>query len=158
MTIWLRLLPYLLAAVITGYIAFALVDASHERQYLKDKVATQEEVIKVVKRTASTTSSVLSTRAQSKAAIQERAKDVQEAITIRIPADAGTCVLPPDWRLLHDAAAADSGVPPATSGTDAPAVTPQEAARTVSENYERYHDTADQLRALQQWIRELSKP
>ena len=158
MTIWLRILPYLLAALITGFVTYSLVDASREREFLKARVATQEETIKLVKRASQATSTVLSNRAQSKAAIHERAKDVQEAIIIRIPADASACVLPPDWRLLHDAAATDSGVPPAASGTNAGAVTAQEAARTVSENYEQYHDTADQLRALQQWIRSVSKP
>lgn len=36
-------------------------------------------------------------------------------------------------------------------------VSPQEAASVVIENYGLYHDIADRLQGLQEWVRSISK-
>lgn len=123
-----------------------------ERDDLRIELAAAQATVENLSNLERTTSIVLSNRVQSKAAIQERATNVQVEIEKRLSGPPA-CVLPPDWRVLHDAAASDAQVPEAPSGADATAVTPQEAARTVTGNYAQCHDTADQLRALQDWIR-----
>jgi len=144
-------------AVVAG-LAFAgwkVRDAFAERDELRLQVASLQASLENERAIAKHTTIVLSQRAQSRAAIADRAKDVQVQIEKRIPD--GIVALPPAWRLLHDAAAADEPVPPASAGADAAAVTPKEAASTVASNYATCHDTADRLRALQEWIRGVSQ-
>lgn len=95
--------------------------------------------------------------------IREKAKPVVRTIereviryaeTAKPVVDEAHC-LSPSWGVLHDAAAAQS-VPDTTGRTYAAREAPTAAAaiRTVSENYAVCHETADQLEALQEWVRE----
>lgn len=145
----------LAVSLFLGFAAYRMDALIKERNELRLDVASQQAVIESLQNTQQVTEVVLSDRVRSKAAIQERAKDVQVEIQKRLGGEP-VCALPPDWRLLHDAAASDSRLPEAPSGADATAVTPQEAASTVADNYATYHDTADQLRKLQQWIQGVS--
>jgi len=61
--------------------------------------------------------------------------------------------LPSGWRLLHDAAASGRLADPA-GAADAQPVDPQTAARAVAENYAGCRENAEQLTALQRWVRE----
>lgn len=132
-----------------------------DRAALRIEVAAQAETLKLASRHAKVTETVLSARVQSSAAIKERAKDVQAAIQVRLPGGPAGCVLPPDWRVLHDTAATDSELPPAPSGADgapeAPEASASEALSTVAENYEIANDNADRLRKLQEWVRGVSE-
>lgn len=66
-----------------------------------------------------------------------------------------TSVLDARWRVLHDAAARRE-LPAAANDADGAAQAPTAAAAlsTVSANYTACHETADQLEALQDWIKE----
>ena len=83
---------------------------------------------------------------------------VTETITKEVvryaDANPGTC-LDAGWRLLHDAAAANT-VPDPGLKPDAAAGAPTAAAalQTVSANYAACWRTANRLDALQAWIRE----
>jgi hypothetical protein len=90
-------------------------------------------------------------RAQSSERIRTVTKEILREVHVRIPADA--CPLPPGFRVLHDAAAQGQHPAPA-SGADATPVPAQDAADTVVENYGQYHDIADRLLKLQQYVRE----
>lgn len=147
------------ALLVAGTLAAVLTYVRHaveERAALRQQVATQQETLRLAQRFARVNTRVVTQRLQSAAAIKERADVVQLEIERRLPADP-VCVLPPDWRLLHDAAATDTEVPAAARGIDAPSVTPREAARTVAKNYESCHDTADRLHRLQDWVRSVTK-
>jgi hypothetical protein len=61
--------------------------------------------------------------------------------------------LPSGWRVLHDAAASGRLADPA-GASDAQPVDPQTAARAVAENYAGCRENAEQLTALQHWVRE----
>jgi len=61
--------------------------------------------------------------------------------------------LPAGWRVLHDAAASGQPADPARAA-DAQPVAPDTAADTVARNYLTCRETAEQLTALQQWVRE----
>ena len=62
------------------------------------------------------------------------------------------CSLSGGFRLLHDAAA--SGTVPDPAGiAHAPSVPAADFATTVIENYAQYHALAEQLTALQEWVR-----
>lgn len=63
--------------------------------------------------------------------------------------------LPAGWRLLHDAAASGEPAEPSRAA-DAQPVAPDAAAETVARNYLSCRLTAEQLIALQAWVREQS--
>jgi hypothetical protein len=89
-----------------------------ERDKLKVTVSAMESDIRQLRRIDAATSKTLTARVTSAKAIQQKATDVQVRIAQERPSAA--CVLTPDWRLLHDEAAAGA-VPPAARGADAPA-------------------------------------
>jgi len=89
-------------------------------------------------------------RAQSAERIRTITKETVREVPVRISPDA--CPLPGGWRVLHDAAAEGTDPAPA-GGLDAAPVAPQDAAGTVIENYGQYHDLADRLTKLQQYVR-----
>lgn len=90
---------------------------------------------------------------------EEKARVVYKRIIERIPqlVPADACHLPSGWRLLHDAAAmrSDSPAGPVDHVATVPAA---DAARTVAENYEAHHRTADRLEDCQRYIRDVVQP
>lgn len=128
-----------------------------ERDTLRLKVTLLNASLASALDASKVTEAVLSSRVQSSAAIKTKAKNVQVEIEKRLPDSPTACVLPADWRVLHDAAATGDEVPPATSGTDAATVTAKEAASTIADNYEASLDNADRLLKLQQWIEGVSR-
>lgn len=80
-------------------------------------------------------------------------RNITKEVTVYVPSD--SCVLPPGWRLLHDAAAEGRDPLPAGSPDVAP-VPAQDAATTVIENYESCRVNAERLEGLQQWVREVA--
>lgn len=121
----------------------------NERNELRLEIAVQTNRIADLEALVDLNEAVLTDRFASSAAIKANATNVQQAIRKRIPAAVS---LPPDWRVLHDAAASNSGVPEAPSGADDTPVTAQEAALGVSENYAICLDNADRLEKLQRWV------
>lgn len=64
------------------------------------------------------------------------------------------CVLPPEFRLLHDTAASGSPPAPSAAGADGPAEVPCDvAAETIARNYQASRENAEQLKSLQEWVR-----
>jgi len=100
---------------------------------------------------------------QAEATVQIITKYVREArdtiikeVSTYVPLEAdAACVLSRDFVRLHDAAASGR-LPDPAGGTDAPAagIALSTVASTVADNYERCHENAEQITALQQWIRE----
>ena len=80
-------------------------------------------------------------------------------VPVYVPAEAdAACVLSRGFVRLHDAAAAGSLPEPAGGSDAAPAgIALSAVASTVADNYERCHETGEQLTALQAWIREMKK-
>lgn len=82
---------------------------------------------------------------------------VKEVPVYVTPEADAACVLHRGFVRLHDAAAANQ-VPDAPGTTDAaPAgIALSTAAGTITDNYERCHENAEQLTALQLWISEMT--
>lgn len=127
-----------------------------ERDELRFELTAAHVQIETLASIERTTSIVLSNRAQSKAAIKEHTSHVQAQIETQLPRSAGSS-LPAGFRVLHDAAASGEPIPPATGRADGPAIPAQEIADTVTGNYATCRDVADQLSALQAWIRGVSQ-
>lgn len=80
--------------------------------------------------------------------VPEPVEVVREIQVIR---DSG-CVLPAEFRLLHDAAAqGGSGEAPARTDAAAAPVDCATAIEVIRENYRRHFENAAQLKALQEW-------
>lgn len=147
----------LLLASLTGA-GYYLKGALDERTELRQQVASQQEQLKLAERFQKVTTVALTKRVAAVAAIKERANNVQVEIERLIPAGpVAGCLLPPAFRLLHDAAANDEPVPDPASSPDATAATVKEAAKTITGNYETYHDIANQLELLQLWVDGVSR-
>lgn len=79
-----------------------------------------------------------------------RGQTIVKEVPVYVPLDSPD--LPPGFRVLHDAAA--QGILPNPAGIpDAPSVPAQDAAATIAENYTTCRATAEQLTALQEWVR-----
>lgn len=83
--------------------------------------------------------------------VQGRTRTIIREVPTYVPASAPA--LPAGFRVLHDAAAAGE-VPDPARIADAAPVPAQDAAGTVAGNYGTCHETAAQLTALQEWIRQ----
>jgi hypothetical protein len=80
---------------------------------------------------------------------------IKEVPTYITKTDDTQCVIPNGFVLLHDSASRNE-VPDSTRGVDAGAseVKLSGVATTVTENYTLYHKVSEQLRSLQEWVRE----
>lgn len=83
--------------------------------------------------------------------IQVVTETITKEVPVYVPSDAPD--LPSGWRLLHDAAARGEVPDPAALAHAAPA-SAQDAANTVAANYGACLETAERLRAFQQWARQ----
>ena len=82
--------------------------------------------------------------------VQGRTRTIIKEVPVYVPT--GTADLPAGYRVLHDAAA-QGVIPDPARIADASPVPAQDAAETVVENYGTCHETAEQVIALQDWIR-----
>lgn len=83
--------------------------------------------------------------------IREKGETIVQKVPVYISRDLPE--LPGAWRWLHDHAA-EGSLPGASVPADAAPVAPQDAASTVTANYAICLANAEQLRGLQEWVRE----
>jgi hypothetical protein len=102
---------------------------------------------------AETTTRVVTQYVDRVQTVRERGKTIVQRVPIHVPTDAAACDLPGGFRVHHDAAAAGE-IPDPARDADAASVSAQTVAATVADNYATYHETVEQLGALQQWVRE----
>lgn len=82
--------------------------------------------------------------------IREKGDAIVREVPVFVPA--GTCELPAGFRLLHDAAAGNQPVPDPSGIAHAAPVDAQTVASTIASNYAAYHETAQRLTSLQDWV------
>lgn len=88
--------------------------------------------------------------------VKEKGDAIIKEVPKYITKDADNqCVIPNGFVLLHDSASRNE-VPDSTRGVDAGTsdVKLSGVATTVTENYTTYYKIAEQLKALQQWVKE----
>ena len=91
--------------------------------------------------------------------VKEKGNDIIKQVPVYITKDADTkCDVPTGFVVLHDSASRNE-VPDATRKVDASTspVKISGVAETVVDNYTTYHEVAEQLRSLQDWVREQQK-
>ena len=90
--------------------------------------------------------------------VRETGATIVKEVPVYVSPEAdAACALPRGFVRLHDAAAAGRSPEPAGSSDAAPAgIALSTVAGTVADNYERCHENAEQLIALQAWGRQVS--
>lgn len=138
--------------------------------YMEGGIATQEKweakVAEVKlemaqKETASveTTVKVVTKYVNKVQIVKEKGNEIIKQVPVYITKDADTkCDVPTGFVVLHDSASRNE-VPDATRKSDATTSTIKISgvAETVVDNYTTYHEVAQQLRSLQEWVREQQK-
>ena len=92
--------------------------------------------------------------------VREKGETIIKEVPVYVPVQAdAACTINRGFVRLHDAAAAGELLKPA-GDADAPAagLALSAVAGTVAGNYQSCHENAEQLRALQAWVREMAAP
>ncbi len=148
---WLALAVLVAAATGWGWVKGA---ASVQQDWNTERAVQTIAVLRVQVKQAEVTERVVTQYVDRVRVVREQADAVIREVPVYVPTkcdDDGR--LPAGWRVLHDAAA--SGRAASTSdAVDAQPVAPDTAAATVARNYGTCRETAEQLTALQQWVRE----
>ena len=149
--LWLALAALVAAAAGWGYTRGATDvqdrwDAERGRQAVTVAVVRQHQ--------AEVTERVVTQYVDRVRTVREAGETIVKEVPVYVPAQCDADGrLPAGWRVQHDAAAAGSPADPARAA-DAQPVAPDAAAETVARNYLTCRETAEQLTALQQWVRE----
>lgn len=153
--------PYVLAAIallVLGSLGVASCEHQRARAAVSDLAAYQAsaeaEAAKLRAKAAEVTERVV-------IQYRDRVKEVRvvqpEVVhEIQVIRESG-CVLPREFRLLHDRATG-TGTEATTRADGATEVPCDVAAGTILENYSRARENAEQLKALQEWAASLSAP
>ncbi|MBK9658270.1 MAG: hypothetical protein IPO66_23880 [Rhodanobacteraceae bacterium] len=90
--------------------------------------------------------------------VREKGDTIIKEVPVYVPVQAdAACTINRGFVRLHDAAAAGALPEPARDADAAAAdIALSTVAATVATNYQTCHETAEQLRALQTWVREMA--
>ena len=90
--------------------------------------------------------------------VREKGDTIIKEVPVYVPVQAdAACTINRGFVRLHDAAAANALPEPARDADAAAAdIALSAVAGTVATNYQTCHETAEQLRALQTWVREMA--
>ena len=138
--------------------------------YMEGGIATQEkweakvaevklEMAKKETASAEVTTKVVTKYINKVQIVKEKGNEIIKQVPVYITKDADTkCDVPTGFVMLHDSASRNE-VPDPTRKVDGTTsnVKISGVAETVVENYTTYHQVAEQLRSLQEWIKEQQK-
>lgn len=156
-------LPYRLLAVAllaVALVGFGWLNGANHVQDEWDAAITKQamQMSGVKQRQAEATVQVVTKYVDRVKVVQETGDTIIKEIPVYVTPEADAiCVLSRGFVRLHDAAAAGR-ISESAGGPDAtPAgIALSTAAGTVADNYERCHENAEQLIALQSWIRSIN--
>ena len=147
-----------LAALSIALFGFGwLKGASHvQAQWDAAKAAQQQAQAQVQTRQAEATVQVITQYVDRIQVVREKGDTLIQEIPVYVPVQAdAACTVHRGFVSLHDAAAAGE-LPEPARDADAPAegLALSAVAATVVTNYQTCHENAEQLKALQDWIRQ----
>ncbi len=153
--------PYRLLVLSAFCIALAglgwLKGASHvQAQWDAATAAQQQAQAQIQTRQAQATVQVVTRYVDRIQVVREKGDTLIQEIPVYVPVQAdAACIVHRGFVSLHDAAAAGE-LPTASGDPDAPAegLAVSAVAATVVTNYQTCHENAEQLKALQDWIRQ----
>ena len=126
-------------------------DAAVQQQALQAAAVREEQ--------AQATVEVITEYVDRVRVVREKGDTIIKEVPVYVPVQAdAACTINRGFVRLHDAAAAGE-VPEPARDTDAAAaadIALSVVAGTVATNYQTCHETAEQLRALQTWVRDMA--
>ena len=150
---WLALAVLVAAATGWGWVKGA---ASVQAEWDTERAAQTVTVLRVQVKQTEVTERIVTQYVDRVRVVRETADAVIREVPVYVPQSCDADGrLPAGWRVLHDAAASGGAADPSTVAHAQP-VAPDTAASTVARNYGTCRETAEQLTALQQWVREQS--
>ena len=150
---WLALAVLVAAATGWGWVKGA---ASVQQDWNTERTVQTIAVLRVQVKQAEVTERVVTQYVDRVRVVRETADAIIREVPVYVPQSCDADGrLSAGWRVLHDAAASGGAADPAAIA-DAQPVAPDTAAATVARNYGTCRETAEQLIALQQWVREQS--
>jgi len=148
---WLALAVLVAAATGWGWVKGA---ASVQQDWNTERAVQTIAVLRVQVKQAEVTERIVTQYVDRVRVVRETADAVIREVPVYVPQSCDADGrLPAGWRVLHDAAASGRAASTSTDA-DAQPVAPDTAAATVARNYGTCRETAEQLTALQQWVRE----
>ena len=151
-----------LAALAMALMGFGWVKGAGHVQGKWD-AAVQQETLQAAttrQRQAEATVKVVTEYVDRVRVVREKGDTIIKEVPVYVPVQAdAACSIHRGFVRLHDAAAAGELLKPA-GDADAPAagLALSAVAGTVAGNYQSCHENAEQLRALQAWVREMAAP
>ena len=150
---WLALGALVAAAAGWGWVKGA---ASVQQDWNTERAVQTIAVLRTQVKQAEVTERIVTQYVDRVRVVRETADAIIREVPVYVPQSCDADGrLPAGWRVLHDAAASGGAADPA-GAADAQPVAPDTAAATVARNYGTCRETAEQLTALQQWVREQS--
>ena len=148
-----------LAALAMALMGFGWVKGAGHVQGKWD-AAVQQETLQAAttrQRQAEATVKVVTEYVDRVRVVREKGDTIIKEVPVYVPVQAdAACTINRGFVRLHDAAAAGELPEPARDADAAPAGLALSAvAGTVATNYQTCHENAEQLRALQAWLREM---
>lgn len=129
-------------------------------KYWLDQVKKQkEEMARIEKESQQVTEKIVVEYKEKIKVVKEKGDVIIQKVPEYITKESDTkCVVPNSFVVLHDLAAKNE-VPNSTAGVDEGASTVKlsDVARTVTINYNNYHQLTEQLKALQDWVKQQEK-
>ena len=148
-----------LAALAVALIGFGWVKGAGHVQARWDAAVQQQtlQATAVRERQALATVKVVTEYVDRVRIVREKADTIVKEVPVYVPVQAdAACTINRGFVRLHDAAAAGELPEPAQDADAAAAgIALSAVAGTVAANYQTCHETAEQLRALQGWVREM---
>lgn len=115
-----------------------------------EKAQQAEAAAKSAEQQANATVKVVTEYVDRVQVVREKGKTIIKEVPVYVSSD--SCSLPGGFRVLHDAAAANT-LPDSARVADAPAADAQTVATTVADNYNTCNGIREQLIALQAWAK-----
>ena len=151
-----------LAALAVALIGFGWVKGAVQVQ-TRWEAAVQQQTLQAAalrERQAQATVKVVTQYVDRVRVVREKGDTIFKEVPVYVPAQAdAACTINRGFVRLHDAAAAGE-LPKPAGDANAPAagLALSAVAGTVAGNYQSCHENAEQLRALQAWVREMAAP
>lgn len=155
-------IPYVVAAVV----ALAALIGAHEVGHGRGKRAGEAKLAAYQAQAEAESEKLRAKAAEVRERVVIQYRDRIKEVRVPEPVEVireievirkSDCVLPPEFRLLHDSATGADGQAAAGADVRAEAVDCATAIETVRENYKRARENAEQLKALQEWAASVSQ-
>lgn len=160
----MTLIPWLyrllvLPALVVALVGFGWIKGAGHVQAQWD-AAVQQQILQatvVREQQAQASAKVVTQYVDRIRVIQQKGETIIKEVPVYVPVQAdAACTINRGFVRLHDAAAAGELPEPARDADEAAArVALSAVAGTVTTNYQTCHENAEQLKALQTWVREM---